>query len=455
MGLSFGLFCLIAPSALAEETAPLEERVSRLAQPLIDGEVVVGLAVGVVDEGKRHTFGFGRLSAQNEERPNAGTLYEIGSVTKVFTGLLLADLAERKIVSLDDPVQKYLPDDVKLATKDDQPIRLVDLSTHHSGLPRMPNNFAPADPRNPYADYDRGRMYAFLRSWTPTRAPGESMEYSNLGAGLLGDVLAQQAGTDYENLVRERVLDPLKMTSTRITLGDDDRSRLAPGHNADLAPAANWDLAALAGAGALRSTVDDMLTFLQANIEPAGTPLENAIVASHQSRHRSVSPPGEIALGWMIAADGRTLWHNGGTGGYHSFAAFDATAKRGVVVLCNTSSDLVDQLGMNLMRSLAGHAVEPPSLAKAIEVAADVLARYAGRYQLAPGVELTVTADGGKLSAQLTGQDAFRVYAKSDHEFFYRVVPARLVFVENDAGEVEKVVLHQNGREIPAKRLAK
>jgi D-alanyl-D-alanine-carboxypeptidase/D-alanyl-D-alanine-endopeptidase len=419
---------------------------------LVDGEAVVGLAVGVIQDGGRHTFGFGRISADNDQRPNADTLYEIGSITKTFTGLLLADLVERKLVALDDPLQKYLPEDLTLATKGDQPIRLVDLSTHYSGLPRLPDNMAPADPNNPYADYDRARMHDFLRAWKPARAPGDEMEYSNLAVGLLGDILAERAGTDYEGLVTERVLKPLGMDHTRIKLTDDDLSRLAPGHNVDLSPVANWDLDALAGAGALRSTVNDMLTFLEANIDPASTPLKEAITASHQSQHRSDSPPGQIALGWMIAGDGRTVWHNGGTGGYHSFAAFDSEAKRGVVVLCNTSTDIVDQLGINIVRSLAGQEVPPPNLPKAVAVDAEVLARYAGKYQLAPTVVITVTAEGNKLLAQLTGQDTFRVYPVSDTEFRYRVVDARLVFVTNDAGEVEKVVLHQNGREMPAKR---
>lgn len=444
----------LATGARADD-AKLANQVRRLAQPLVDDEAVVGLAIGLLDKGQRHTFGLGRIAADREELPTADTLYEIGSITKVFTGLLLADAVERKQLSLDDPVQKHLPDGVTLRTKGDAPMTLVDLSTHFSGLPRMPDNFAPADPNNPYADYDEQRMHEFLNAFQPTRAPGELMEYSNLAVGLLGSILADRAERTYEQALDERILTPLKMDDTRIKLLEDDHKRLATGHNVDGSPVANWDLDALAGAGALRSTVNDMLKFLAAQLDPDSTRLSAAIRASHQPQHSFDGMPGQIALGWMIAGDGQTIWHNGGTGGYHSYAAFDTKENRAVVVLCNTSSDVVDQLGVNLMLTLAGLTIPPPpARRKAAEVAPEVLAQYPGRYELAPGAVLTITLDGDKLSAQLTGQEKYRIYPESDEKFFYRIVDAQIVFVKNDAGEVEKLVLHQNGQKIPGKRLA-
>jgi serine-type D-Ala-D-Ala carboxypeptidase/endopeptidase len=452
--------CITALSAVAAarpmraDDKDLASQVERLAQPLVDNGAVVGLAIGVLDKGQRRTFGFGRIAADRDERPTADTLYEIGSITKVFTGLLLADAVERKKVSLDDPVQKYLPDDVVLRTVGGTPITLVDLSTHFSGLPRMPDNFAPADPNNPYADYNEQRMFAFLKSHEPTRAPGEEMEYSNLAVGLLGHLLARHAKSTYPRLVEERILQPLNMKRTRIALSDDDKASLAPGHNVDGTPVANWDLDALAGAGALRSTVNDMLSFLAAQLDPASTRLEAAIRASHEPRRAAGGMPGQVALGWMIAGDGQTWWHNGGTGGYHSYAAFDPKENRAVVVLCNTSSDVVDQLGANVMLALAGQSIPPPPAGRKVaHVDAKVLAQYPGQYELAPGIVLTVTLDGDKLSAQLTGQDKFRIYPESDEKFFYRIVDAQIVFVKNDSGEVEKLVLHQNGQQIPGKRL--
>jgi CubicO group peptidase (beta-lactamase class C family) len=229
-------------------------------------------------------------------------------------------------------------------------IRLVDLATHSSGLPRMPNNFAPADPANPYADYSPDRLYAFLRGHTLTRDIGERAEYSNLGVGLLGHALSLRAGKSYEALVTERVLQPLGMNATRVVLRPEDRARLAPGHSASGQPVANWDLDALAGAGALRSSVDDMLKFLAANITPPDNALGRAIRTA-QAPRTTFNETTKVGLLWLTQTTrfGRTVvWHNGGTAGYRTFIGFDPERRTGVVVLSNRSNS-VDRLGLHLL----------------------------------------------------------------------------------------------------------
>src|SRR5262249_28609816 len=157
-----------------------------------------------------------------------------------------------------DPAAKYLPENVKMPERSGRSITLLDLSTHTSGLPRLPGILKPEDPANPYAGHGVDALYEFLSGYTLVRDPGSAFEYSNLGAGLLGHVLAYRAGTDYERLIRSRITEPLGMLDTGITLSSSMQQRMAAGHDSMLAPVANWDLSTLAGAGGLRSSANDM-----------------------------------------------------------------------------------------------------------------------------------------------------------------------------------------------------
>ncbi len=315
----------------------------------------VGIAVGVIDAGDariRRVITYGSLG-RGDSRPLTGdTVCEIGSVTKVFTSLLLADMVERGEVALTDPVATYLPADVNVPERGGRAITLQDLATHTSGLPRLPTNFMPKDRANPYADYSVTQLYEFLATYTLPRDIGSRYEYSNLGGGLLGHVLARRGGTDYEALVRSRIINPLGMTSTSITLSADQRRRLAMGHNDRLAPVPNWDVPTLAGAGALRSTTKDMLTFVAANLGAVPSPLVSAISAMLTDRRPTGAPGLAVALAWhILTRDGDDIvWHNGGTGGYRSFIGFNSTTKVGVVVLSNTSTLAgVDDIGLHVL----------------------------------------------------------------------------------------------------------
>jgi CubicO group peptidase (beta-lactamase class C family) len=380
--------------------------------------------------------------------------------------VLLALMAESGEVSLDDPVRKHLPAAVKAPHGDDRPITLKHLSTHMSGLPRLAGNFTPKDQDNPYADYTVEQMYAFLADWQPKRAPGARYEYSNLGAGLLGHLLALKAGAGgaYEPLVVERVCRPLGMSDTRITLTDDKRRRLSTGHDADLNPVANWDIPTLAGAGALRSTADDQLKFLAANmglLEPNGMPAERsrwrAAVSLSHAPHTELGRGAQVGLGWHIDSRTGVRWHNGQTGGYHAHVVFHPDRKVGVVVLANGSVMAVDQTATALVRKMLGLRADPPKLRKTLPLAAETLDRYTGEYRLSPDVVISVTREGDKLFAKLTGQPSSRIYPESETQFYWRVVEARATF-EMDAkagaaGEAVKLTLHQHGQNVPAPRI--
>lgn len=414
------------------------------------------LVVGVIDGGGRRVVAHGSL-AQGDPRPLDGdTVFEIGSVTKVFTSLILMDLARKSEVAVTDPVAKHLPAGTSVPERGGQRITLRHLAVQNSGLPRMPGNFAPADPANPYADYTPERLYAFLAGYRLPREIGAQFEYSNLGVGLLGHALSLRAGQGYEALVRERVLRPLGMASTGLALTPAMQARLATGHGPALAPTANWDLAdVLAGAGGLRSTAHDMLAFLAAFLGYEDTPLAGAMAAQLAIRE----PAGgnmKIAYGWFIAEkNGKTIvWHNGGTGGYRSWAGFDPVARTGVVVLANfTAPAGPDDIGRHLLDASfpLAQAAAPRRRTEAT-VAPAGLERYLGVYLLAPQVALTITRDGDQLYTQLSGQPKLPIYPEGDGKFFLKVVDAQLTFAGDTEGKAAQVTLHQNGRDQIARR---
>jgi D-alanyl-D-alanine-carboxypeptidase/D-alanyl-D-alanine-endopeptidase len=414
----------------------------------------VGIVVGVIDSTGRRVVAYGK-TAKDGKPVDADTVFEIGSITKVFTSLLLADAVKRGEVALTDPVSKYLPPDVKVPERGGKKITLVDLATHTSGLPRMPSNFHPKDPGNPYADYTVAQLYEFLATVELTRDIGSKYEYSNLGGGLLGHALARRAGTDYETLVRTRILEPLGMKNSAITLSKSMKEHLTPGHDASLQPVPNWDIPTLAGAGALRSTANDLLTFLAANIGIDKSALSPSMAAMIAARRPTGNPGLEIALGWHIwTRDGHEIiWHNGGTGGYRTWIGFELKSRTGVVVLSNTSTNAgVDDIGLHLLDP-SFPLFQPPKQHHEVKVDPAIFDRYAGRYELAPTFVITVSRNGDHLFAQATGQPNFEIFAENDHDFFYKVVDAQITFVVDATGRATSLVLHQNGANVPGKRI--
>jgi CubicO group peptidase (beta-lactamase class C family) len=302
----------------------------------------VGLVVGYVAGGEEWVRGYGRCGTGARDRPDGGTIFEIGSVTKVFTGLLLADLAERGIVGLDDPLARYLPASAAVPTSGGREITLADLASHTSWLRRDPKGMLGrwlSDRHNPYAALSAEDVYEGLARTRLRRRPGERARYSNLGAGLLGQALARAAGRPYEQLVRERIGLPLEMYDTFVTPSEEQAVRLAVGHTRRGRPVGRFELPALAGAGALRSTAPDMLRFLAANLDPASTPLAAQLERIQRPRHQ-MGRGMDVGLGWLIVRPRgparAMLWHNGGTNGFRSFVGAIRDAGVAVVVLGNT-----------------------------------------------------------------------------------------------------------------------
>jgi len=443
---------LLSTAAIGAEHFPANEDLTELIRSRVEEERAVGIVLGVLEaDGSTRVVFFGD-AGPNAEPLGVKSIFEIGSITKVFTGILLTDMVARGEVSLSDPVAKHLPGEVTMPTRGGSEITLLDLSTHHSALPRLPDNMSPADGANPYADYTVEQMYEFLSAHELRRDIGSEYEYSNLATGLLGHVLARVHGGSYEDLVRERILKPLKMSRTSITLDEDMQKWMANGHDQQGNVVGLWDIPTLAGAGALRSDVTDMLTFVAANTGPAESRLERSMRDSHAVQ-KSVNEQMAIAINWHVQIVGKekVFWHNGGTAGFRTFIGFDPDKGVGVVVLTNSAHG-ADDIGFHLINQ--GMPLTEPTVERVeIEVVANVLETYVGEYELAPEFIITVTMENGALHLQATGQPNIPVFAESETKFFYKVVDAQISFVQDASGEITSLILHQNGANQPATKV--
>jgi len=330
----------------------------------------IGLAAAVVTPTNATIMTFGHASLSSDEPTPADTMFEIGSITKTFTGLILARQIEQGIVRLDQPIQELLPPGVELPEAA-RAITLRHLTSHSSGFPRLADDSSPLPGirmllfgGDPYAGYTTADLLADVRSVKVESTPGTKACYSNFGMTLLGYLLARKAGTNYEALVKQQVCLPLGMKDTTITLNRAQAPLTAQGYRAVLR-CGSWLLALrsdpwfknndLGGAGALRSTAPDMLKYLQANMQPEGQPLEDALRQSHQVLFKEDEHT-SFCMNWIRVESQRLkqtmIWHNGGTGGFRSFIGFTGDGRFGVVVLSN-SSEGVDDLAVELLRDLA------------------------------------------------------------------------------------------------------
>jgi len=451
---SLVLFALavLSPAAPWAQHFPADEDLMELIRSRVDDDRAVGIVLGVIE-----ADGTTRIVSHGDAGPNARPLgeksvFEIGSITKVFTGILLADMAARGEVSLSDPVAKYLPDGNTMPSRGGREITLLDLSTHHSALPRLPDNMSPENDANPYADYTVAQMYEFLSSYKLRRDIGSEYEYSNLAVGLLGHVLARVGGGSYEDVLSERVLEPLGMHRTGIALDQDMQAWMAKGHDQHGNVVPLWDLPTFAGAGALRSDITDMLSFLAANTGSTESQLERSMRDSHAVRE-GINKRLAVALNWHVqnVGDETVLWHNGGTAGFRAFIGFDPDKGVGAVVLTNSAHG-ADDIGFHLINHgmpLAEDQVERIE----VKVARDILDTYVGEYEFTPDFSVVVTRRWRALFVQATGQEKFPVFAESETKFFYRVVNAQISFVADDSGAIVSLILHQNGLDQPARKL--
>ena len=442
-------FAAAATVGLAQSPAfPLAAAAEKAGNSLGAGGIVVAEAQG----GQVHYAAAGHPAPRADVAPER-IIFEIGSITKVFTSLLLAQAVGEGRAALSDPIAKFLPADLKLDPRV-AAITLEQLATHTSGLPRVPDNLEPSRQADPYADYTVERLYRFLTAYRPARPAPQPAEYSNLGAGLLGHLLERLYGKTYAALVEEKITGPLGLVDTVVELSAEQQSRFALPYSGTMR-VLPWHLGALAGAGALHSTAADLVKFAQALMSPA-SPLQAAWDLARQPRAEFGSPGDRIGLAILTAeVDGERIYnHGGGTGGFRSFLEFAPQSGRLAVVLLNNDSPEPAGL-VAATRHPAAVAKSAVTAREETPLPADQLADYPGVYVIDARARFTAVLDAaGRLQVRLIGQPFFPAYHDADDRFFLKVVPAEYAFGRDAGGKVVSLTLHQNGREVPARRTA-
>lgn len=429
------------------DDAAIRQLLAERVEALAGTEGGLGIVVGVLGPRGRRLVSHGQ-PGQGGLRPLDGdTVFEIGSVTKVFTALLLADMVRTGEVALADPVAKYLPAGVKVPERNGRSITLFDLATHTSGLPFMPDDL-PAFEASATATYSATELFRFLARVELTREIGSEWDYSNLGYWLLGEALGARAGMDFEGLLRARILDPLALKNTAITVSPELRARLAVGHNAALEPAPPFaavpGYALMPAAGGLVSTTHDLLTLLGVAMGYESSPLAASLSAMLSARR----PAGGSAqaLGWRVIgdADEPLILHDGGSFGFSSSVAWDPRARLGVVVLSNQVTGVGD-IARHLLRP--SFPLERPTTTQRTEITLEpaLLATYEGRYEVADEGLFLVVLEGSFLTIQPPvswGLPKLRLRAENLRDFFTAELPLRVSFQAEEDGRVASLLVH-------------
>ena len=416
-------------------------------EALTGGERGIGIVVGVVGPQGKRVVAYGQRARDDARAVDGTTVFEIGSVGKVFTALLLADMVQRGEVALGDPVGTFLPG-VAIPSRHGRSIALVDLATHTSGLPFM---------------VDQPDIRGFLATYEVPYDIGTRWEYSNIGYWLLGEALASRAKTDFASLLRQRVIVPLKLADTGFVLSARMKDNLAVGHDASLQPAPAlstvpvYSLMPAAGAG-LYSTVNDLLTLLAAAMRPQASPLGPALAATVATR-RPATEGQDQALGWTVIGNGndQMIFRDGGTLGYASCLAWDPVKRVGVVVLSNQVASVSD-IARHLLRP--DFPLEHPRSARRTEISLDAnaLDAYVGRYDASGEGIFRIVREGDYLTIESPaewGLPTLRIRPESRSEFFASELPLRVTFQAADDGRVTGMLVYppRGQKAVPARRI--
>lgn len=339
----FIMVLFIASCNLVVGQIPVDS-IKKIIKQEVDNKRSKSIVVGIVNDQGRQIVAEGKISDANPALPDGNTIYEIGSITKVFTSLLLADMSLKQQLDVNDPISKFLPQGLKTPVRSGKEISLLSLSTHRSGMPRFPYNTDPYDLDNPYADYTIQQLYEYLSNFNPDYEIDSRWRYSNIGYGLLGNILATVADISFESLVKQQICEPLNMNSTVISLTSELKRNTAIGHTEYGKPTVFTDLPTLEGAGAFRSNVNDLLTFVEASLGFIKTDLYPAMELTHILQAKKDGNDTYTTMGWTLSNDdGKyNLFKDGGTAGYRTFIGIDKVNKTGVVVLSNTNNSVTD-----------------------------------------------------------------------------------------------------------------
>jgi len=449
-----------APSSTKWSRQDLKTRVDALVQPVMDSGYAVGYAIGLIQGKETLILGYGRTARDSGRTPDGRTLFQVGSITKTFVGVQLADLARRNIVRVDDPIELYLPEFVSVPGWGERKITLLDLATHRSGLPGLPADFLTSPSTTALGgEYTMTQLLKWLSSYRLTRAPGERFEYSNVGIAILGHIVGNIQGKTWEQSCMDTICTPLGMKDTRTVLTPEQQSRLARGHRADLDPVPLEEIGVMGPGGSLISSVEDLSIYVRAHLALIDTPLRTAMDIA-MAGHASAEPIGEMGLCWirLIRPDTNVVFYVGDTFGYLAAVIFDLQKKTGVIVLGNQDSTVNQDLAFQLWALMDGRQVEPLKLRKAAEVAADSLIPYTGTYLVERSDDqrkessdktATVALYGEGLKVLLPGQFRARLFRESEDRFFLKGVSdavATVAFIRDDKGRVGAMSIFYNGQ---------
>lgn len=390
--------------------------------------------------------------ADKARRIDADTAFEIGSITKTMNGLLLAQLVEAGTLGLDDPIADHLPEGTKVPSFEGEPIRLRHLLTHTAGLPALPARFAPKRGDNPYADLTEAQLLGSLGDVTLTARPGTQFAYSNFGAMVLSTIIDGAADGAYAAQMQAGVFAPIGMDSAFVTKAPRSVA-VAEGHLGTGKATAAWTFPeSMAGVGAVRASLNDLVRYVQVQLAPDRVPSLASAIRRSQEKLAEAGQP--VAWGWMVRNDpaGNLYAHEGGTGGFSSLALFQPATGKGVVILSDTALTDLGGLGDVARALLAGDA---GGLAPRREqdAPAALLAALEGDWLINGGLPMRLWQESGELWTQAQGQSAFRMGHDSSGQFFARDFDAVLVPMKAPDGQYS-LILRQGGGAMPVTRPA-
>jgi serine-type D-Ala-D-Ala carboxypeptidase/endopeptidase len=422
------------------------EAVEAQLKPYLDGEVLTSVVVGLYDAGKREVYGFG--TGPGGKPPNGATLYDLGTATKIYTSLLLAEAVQRREVDLDAPISELLPPGVTVPKQDNISITAKHLALHSSGLPRHPPSLTARSPMppDPFAGYTDDALYQDLVTTKLQTPPGTEISVSDYGVGVLGHALGHKIGGGYVAALQTRVLQPLGLTDTVVALPTGTTARKVLGTDDDLKRVPRWTWGALVAAGGLVTSANDSLKLLEAELDAAAGSRGVLRPQMRLTQEAQLDRGGDNeGLGWMIDAGGR-LWYDGRTSGFRTYLGFDPKTKRAVVILSSTSTTLVDFLGPMMFEVLDGTA-KPPIAPPGV----NTMGAYVGKYDFT-GTILDVKLDGKRLYLEGPGEPRHRMAPYGDHGFWIEDLQAAAKFAR-EADVIKGLVFQVAGKTLVAARV--
>lgn len=445
------LTVFVFPLILVSQNSFSIQNIDDIIKKEVDNGRSSSIVVGIINHNNQFIICHGNPFDKNEQKANENIIYEIGSITKIFTTIILANMVVKGKLKLSDPVSMYLPDSVKFMEVNGKTITLKHLATHTSGLPRFPQNFIPKDPQNPYADYTISDIYQFLNNFTVKENKGVG-EYSNIGMALLANILCGVNNINFESLIMENICKPLDMQNTFINTTKEQQEQFATPYIVADKITKHWDFKAIEGAGAIKSNLVDMLKFLNAQLTPDSLSLGKAIKLAHSFQDSTSMRNTSIGLGWFInhQYDETIIWHNGSTGGFKSFIGFDVKNQRGVIIMSNSTRNIND-IGFHILNH--NFKIKEFKKSEFIKLNLKDFSKYEGFYLMESGDTMHLYSKDNSYFLKAEKQGVFEIYPQKGDIFIFDQLPFKLRFEDTKDNRFHTLILLDKNTNPKAKRL--